>query len=162
MGRNKDTNKPTDPPVETGQVPALDKPTTDPPVAGPPAAGASSEDNETGGNDPDESPAPAPTRKPSGKTGSVKGPGAKDGPQVGTFAKPNTPCFDWEKKGNKFEPILAKEGTMYDVEKKGVRILLTTGGRQIYCCSVDDYIKKFGPLPVDRAVYEHFYPQACK
>lgn len=89
---------------------------------------------------------------------SVKDDTVPDGPLLGASQKPNTPCFDYDPKT--MQPVLNDEPILTEVEKKGVKIVLTGYGRQIYCCTLDDYEAKFGPLPVDRAVYEHFYPHA--
>ena len=98
--------------------------------------------------------------KKNARTRSVKDSKVPDGPVMDTFPKPNVPNFDYDPET--MEPLLDGEGILTDVEKKDVRIVVTTGGRKIFCCTIADYEEKFGELPVQRDIYEAHYPHAVK
>ena len=75
------------------------------------------------------------------------------------YGMPHTPSFAWE--GKDKEPVLNGEAVLQDVTPAhGVRVVTTYGGRQIFCCTLDEYEEKVGPLLAPRPVYEHYFPHA--
>lgn len=71
---------------------------------------------------------------------------------------PGSPSFDFDPETG--EPNLNGETVLAEGDRHGIRVVVTSGGRKIHCCTLDEYEAAIGTLPAPRPVYEHFFPQA--
>lgn len=72
---------------------------------------------------------------------------------------PSSPCFDYNPETGK--PNLRGDETMLSEKiRNGVRVVVTTSGRKIFCCSLPKFCEAFGPPPMPVDYYLKFFPWA--
>lgn len=69
------------------------------------------------------------------------------------------PCFDFDP-ATKQAILLPGEEVLVLTDKYGFPTTITSYGRKVFSCSLDEYEAKVGPLVYARALYEAAYPQA--
>lgn len=93
-------------------------------------------------------------------TAATQAPSAAAAPAVQTEAQPKPlPCFDFDPE-TKQAILLPGEEILVLSDKYGFPTTITSHGRKVFSCSLDEYEAKVGPLVFARAVYEAAYPQA--
>lgn len=140
-----------DPPADLGvdqppEAPVVDRdaPPVDPdaPVADPDAPPA---DPEATSAEPGQPPAAAP-------------PEPEPDPSL-TFPPP---CFAWTEVDGAKAPILNGEIVVDQAEREGITVLVTTGGRKIFLCTISEYEAVYGKLIPDvRVQIAARYPNAA-
>jgi hypothetical protein len=78
---------------------------------------------------------------------------------TGLYNKPNKPCFDYNP-GTMKPNIDPEENILIETVKKGIHIYVTSHGRAIYCCSIEEFEEKFRKLIPDRNKWAAWYPHA--
>lgn len=103
--------------------------------------------------------APPAAPKPARKGVLTNGMSISKGPDNAVqLVLPGSPSFDFDPETG--EPNLNGETVLAEGDRHGIRVVVTSGGRKIHCCTLDEYEAAIGTLPSPRAVYEHFFPQA--
>lgn len=72
---------------------------------------------------------------------------------------PNSPCFDYNPETGK-PNLRGDEEILVEKMKNNVRVVVTTSGRKIFCCSLPTFCDVFGPPPMPVDYYLKFFPWA--